>query len=88
MNISCGNPSRDRPANDQIYNDRKAIQSLLCLLSNQVKKKTNDKMERPVLSLIPCDESHTKQKKLMACLVTLVFTLIFPSILYVGGVPE
>lgn len=45
-------------------------------------------MERPVLSLIPCDESHTKQKKLMACLVTLVFTLIFPSILYVGGVPE
>lgn len=66
-----GKPSTVSPANDQIYNDMMAIQSLLCLLRNQDERKTKQKrrnanMERPVLSPRPMWHEPQPKKKL-AC---------------------
>lgn len=41
-----GKPSTVSPANDQIYNDMMAIQSLLCLLRNQDERKTKQKKKK------------------------------------------
>lgn len=41
-----GKPSSVSPANDQIYNDMMAIQSLLCLLRNQDERKTKQKKKK------------------------------------------